>query len=102
MSSLADLARLIRSRNAGPFWLTFAIMYDGAATDARVKKSGVTDRDFLARLFDRDLEIIRLFCRDNALAIKVSIPRPITQGDCGNTDGHGGQEYAPLMAIESP
>ena len=41
------------------------------------------------------------FC-DNALAIKASIPRPHAQGDLSDADGHGGQQYAPLMDIEVP
>jgi hypothetical protein len=32
MSALAELARLIRSKNAGPFELTFDTMFDNAST----------------------------------------------------------------------
>jgi hypothetical protein len=45
---------------------------------------------------------VQFFCCDHALAFKASIPRPVTQGDVGDSDGHGGQQYAPLMAIEVP
>ena len=47
MTTLAELARLIRSKNAGPFELTFDIMFDDAATYERVKRSGAV-RDDLA------------------------------------------------------
>ena len=30
MATLADLAKLVRSKNAGPFWLTIDIMFDDA------------------------------------------------------------------------
>jgi len=46
------------------------------------------------------VDAVRFFESDSALAIKASIPRPIIQGDIGDTDGHGGQQYAPLMDIE--
>ena len=45
---------------------------------------------------------MKFFCCDHALAIKASIPRPIAQGDVRDSDGHGGQQYAPLMDIEIP
>ena len=41
------------------------------------------------------------FVCDNALAFKASIPRPNFQGDLRDSDNHGGQQYAPLMDIES-
>jgi hypothetical protein len=36
------------------------------------------------------------------LAIKASIPRPVIQGDVGDSDGHGGQQFIPLMDIDIP
>ena len=40
--------------------------------------------------------------RDQALAFKFSVPRPRIQGDFGDADMHGGQQYAPLLEIEVP
>jgi hypothetical protein len=37
---------------------------------------------------------------DNARAFKFSIPRPIVQGNLGDGDMHGGQQFIPLMDIE--
>jgi hypothetical protein len=45
---------------------------------------------------------VKYFYCDNALAIKASVPRFPPQGDLGDADGHGGQQYAPLMDIEVP
>jgi hypothetical protein len=102
VTNLAQLARLIRSKNAGPFWLTFDIMFDSSETYLKVKKSGAIKREELARRFNLPQQEFRIYFCDNALAIKISIPRPVTQGDCGDADGHGGQQYAPLMEIEIP
>jgi hypothetical protein len=52
----------------------------------------------LARL----IRSMKFFYCDNALAVKASIPRPAIQGDLDDADGHGGQQYAPLMDIEIP
>jgi hypothetical protein len=100
MAKLYELASLIRSKNAGPFQLTFDIMFDDPRNYERVKDSGRVNREVIAELYGLAPDDVLFFLCDNALAIKASIPRPIFQGDIGDPDGHGGQQYAPLMGIE--
>lgn len=102
MTMLAELARLIRSKNAGPFELTFDIMFDDAATYERVKRSGAISREVIADKYGLPAKDVKFFFCDAALAIKATIPRPSIQGDLTDSDGHGGQQYAPLMDIEIP
>ena len=102
MTALAELARLIRSKNAGPFELTFDIMFDDAATYERVKRSGALTREVIAGLYSLPHDDVKFFFCDHARAIKASIPRPHFQGDPRDSDSHGGQQYAPLMGIEIP
>jgi hypothetical protein len=102
MTALADLARLIRSKNAGPFELTFDIMFDDASTYERVKRSGAVSREAVAARYGVRIDEVKFFFCDHAFAIKASIPRPYFQGDPRDSDGHGGQQYAPLMDIEIP
>ena len=102
MTRLAELARLIRSKNAGPFQLTFDVMFEDEARYLRVKNSGAVSREVIAACFNLPAAKVLLFFCDNAYAIKASIPRPYFQGDLLESDGHGGQQYAPLMEIEIP
>ena len=102
MTRLASIARLIRSKNAGPFVLTFDIMFEDEARYRRVRDSGVLTPERVASTYGLRTEQVKLFFCDHALAVKASIPRPVTQGDVGDSDGHGGQQYAPLMDIEVP
>ena len=102
MTALANLARLIRSKNAGPFELTFDIMFDDEATYRRVKASGAVSRELIAQRYGLAPEKVKFFYCDNAYAIKASIPRPYFQGDVRDSDSHGGQQYAPLMEIDIP
>ena len=46
MTQLADLARLIRSKNAGPFTLTFDVMFEKWQLTTR-------EREVVTRLIDR-------------------------------------------------
>jgi len=99
---LRELAQVIRSKNAGPFELTFDIMFDDEATYRRVRDSGKVTREAVASRYNLAPSQVKFFLCDNARAIKASIPRPVFQGDPRDSDGHGGQQYAPLMDIEIP
>jgi len=102
MAKLGDLATLVRSKNAGPFYLTFDVMFDDPAIYERVKKANVLSRAFIAERYGLSENEVMFFYVDNALAVKASIPRPIIQGDVGETDSYGGQQFAPLLDIEIP
>jgi len=102
MKKLWELAKLVRSKNAGPFVLTFDIMFDDAETYRRVKDARVLSRDAVARLYGQREDEVLFFECDNALAIKFSIPRPVFSGDLGDSDVFGGQQYAPLLDIDVP
>jgi hypothetical protein len=97
---LADIAALIRSKNAGPFTLTFDIMFSDQASYDRVKNSGALTQATFAKLYGCPEEKVLFFQCDNALAFKFSIPRPLTQGEPGDGDMHGGQQFVPLMNID--
>ncbi|MEL0108074.1 MAG: DUF4387 domain-containing protein [Rhodospirillales bacterium] len=102
MAKLGDLAKLVRSKNAGPFYLTFDVMFDDPAVYERVKNANVLSRAFVAERYGLSENEVMFFYVDNALAVKASIPRPIIQGDVGETDSYGGQQFAPLLDIEIP
>ena len=97
---LAEAASLIRSKNAGPFVLTFDIMFPDDESYLRAKQSGVLTVARFAGLFRCQEKRVQFFECGNARAFKFSIPRPIVQGDLGDGDMHGGQQFIPLMDIE--
>ena len=102
MTRLAELSSLIRSKNAGPFILTFDIMFPDEASYLRVKRSGRLTADGFAALYRLPVGQVRFFECDNARAFKFSIPRPVAQGDLADGDLHGGQQFVLLMDIEIP
>jgi Domain of unknown function (DUF4387) len=97
---LDRLATLIRSKNAGPFQITFDIMFKDAATYQRVKASQVLSSRLIADLYACSESDVRFFSCDNARAFKATIPRPTAQGEFGDPDLHGCQQHAPLMAVQ--
>lgn len=100
MTTLGQYARLIRSKNAGPFQLTFDIMFADITTYEHVCASGVLSSERFAQLYNVPTETVHLVHYDAGLAIKATIPRPIASGDLGDTDLFGGQQYAPLVDLE--
>ena len=102
MATIGDLAVLVRSKNAGPFWLTIDIMFDDEAKYRRVRDSAMITRDAIAEMFGRNPDDIIVVNHDVALAIKVSFPRPQSSGSKYDSDVYGGQQYAPLLSLAVP
>ena len=102
MAKLWEVTKLVRSKNAGPFVLTFDIMFDDPEAYRRIRDSGVINKELVARMYGQREEEVLFFHCDNALAIKFSIPRPGFSGDLEDSDVFGGQQYAPLLDIEVP
>jgi hypothetical protein len=102
MAILGDLSHLIRSKNAGPFMLTFDVMFDQETTYRHVLASGVLTRKTFAQLYRVPEEKVLFFAHDAARAIKISIPRPTVQCDLNDGDAYGGQQHAPLVTLEIP
>jgi hypothetical protein len=102
MPRLRDVTRMIRSKNAGPFSLTFDIMFASEAAYRAVRDAGILDRRLFAGLFGISENQVRLFNYDPANAIKVTVPRWVVSGDVSDADVFGGQQYAQLVDLEVP
>ena len=100
MAKLIELCSLIRSKNAGPFTLTFDIMFSSEANYRRAKKAQPITPQMMARLFKQAAEDVLVVYHDNALAIKASMPRPVIQGDLEDGDCYGGQQYVELLTLD--
>lgn len=100
---MKDLAKVIRSKNSGPFELTFDVIFDDPAVHERVKASGVLTRALMCKLYDvRDEDIAAFMLFEPALVFKFTLRRGWTQGSIGERDTFGAQQQAPLMGIEIP
>ncbi len=100
---LYDLAKVLRSKNAGPFELTLDVMFDDEETYQTVKRSGVINRDLVCRLYRvRAEDVYHVVFFDAARAIKITIKRPVDSGGIGDTDVYGAQQHAPLIDVMIP
>lgn len=100
---MSQLARIIRSKNSGPFEMTFDIMFDESSTYERVKKADLLGNETMKRLYQvTDKDILTNMYFDPALAWKCTIKRPWAQGSFGERDTLGTQQHAPLLNICVP
>ncbi len=98
-TTLGELASLVRSKNAGPFWVTFDVMFDTDSDFQRVVASQVINKAWVAATWEIPLQDIVLVELPAARAIKFSFPRQRVQGDPGESDQYSGQQYAPLLGL---
>lgn len=99
MPELWQFTKLIRSKNAGPFELTFDIMFKDRDSFKQVLDSGALTVETIAQLYRVDLHQVRFFRIDKLLAVKVTIPRRVFSGDVRDTDIYGGQFHGPLVRL---
>jgi Domain of unknown function (DUF4387) len=89
----------IRSKNAGPFTVTFDLFFKDRETYADVVQQHVVTKEVVGALYGLEPDQVRIFEFEPALAIKVSVPRLVPGGSPGDSDVAGGQQFVPLLAI---
>lgn len=100
---LVDLAKTIRSKNAGTDRITFDIIFRDPANYEMVKKSGVLNKKFVSELYGVPESRIADFVEfDPGYAIKFTINRLKPSGSFSEGDVFGCQQYPPLLDIEIP
>ena len=102
MPKLWQVTKLIRSKNAGPFELTFDVIFRDHATYERVRDAKTINAAWFAKTYRLAPEVVVIINYDAASAIKITIPRPTISGDTNDTDVYGGQQYGPLVELEVP
>lgn len=95
MTQLCDIAQKVRSKNAGPFWVTIDIFCGNADAFSQISTSLSTER--VAALFKANAELVKRFEIPSLNVIKFSLPRPQIQGAIADRDMHGAA-WAPLLA----
>lgn len=100
---LSQLAKTIRSKNAGVDKITFDIIFPDRASYEKVKEAGVLSRQSVAALYGIEENRIADFVWfEPAFAFKFTINRLRPSGSPGDADIFGAQQYAPLLDIAIP
>jgi hypothetical protein len=102
MPAIRDIAKVCKSKNAGPFELTIDVVFDDPDLYRRVKHSGVLCPALFARLYGVSPDQVLFTPYDAANAFKATLPRLLPSGEVGDTDVYGCQQHAPLLDVEIP
>ncbi|MEC3860694.1 DUF4387 family protein [Mesobacterium sp. TK19101] len=94
MTTLGEKVVKVRSKNAGPFWVTVDIFCGDADRFAEVRQAITSDR--VADLYKVPLDSLKRFDIAELSVIKFSFPRPVPQASPRDRDQHGAQ-YAVLL-----
>jgi hypothetical protein len=97
--TIGDVADLVRSKNAGPFWLTLDIFCNSDDDYDSIAHPGVITADRIAGLYRVAPDTVRIFRLPALRVIKVSFPRPTVQGGIHDRDMHAGQQHVPLLGL---
>lgn len=100
MPKLSEVCRDIRSKNAGPFWVTVDIFFDGPESFARYADHPALGVEAMAAAFGVDPALVKRFPVESLEMIKISYPRTSPQGGVVERDLHAGQQYVRLLDVE--
>jgi hypothetical protein len=100
MPKLSDICRDIRSKNAGPFWITVDLFFRDAASFDRYAGAKQLQPDSLGPIFGVPAAQVGCYPVPNLSVLKISYPRQGPQGGMVERDLHGGQQYVRIVDLE--
>jgi hypothetical protein len=96
---LKDVAKYVRSKNAGPFWVTIDIFCEDDASFRQVEAAESLRAGAIGALYGVPPEQVRVFPDPRLRVLKISFPRPVIQGARQDADSHAGQYFVPLLQV---
>ena len=102
MNKLYELAKMIRSKNAGPFMITMDVLFPVHETYEKVLASGALCTKKIAELYHVPADVMQRYDLPLANAVKFSMPRTAPSGDFLDEDLYGCQQHRPLVLLDVP
>lgn len=100
MPKVRDVCRHVRSKNAGPFWVTFDLFFDGPENYRKYHNSGALSPALFARLYGTDPSLVKRIPVEGLSMVKISYPRATPQGGMEERDMHSGQQYVRILDVD--
>ena len=100
VTTLYEMAQVLRSKNAGPFLITIDVMFSSMPEYDACVGSFALDRGRIGELYGVSGVDVRVYLFPQARAIKITLPRPVSSGGVGDRDVYGAQQHGPLGDLE--
>lgn len=100
MGKLIDHAKVLRSKNAGPLFITFDIMFD-TIEQLEYAMPYINEKE-IACLYGVDEKDVMIIPYEVVFSMKVTIPRTQISGSIHDQDIYGCQQHMKLADITIP
>jgi len=100
LPKLKDVCRYVRSKNAGPFWVTVDLFFDSSDSYAEYHDDPAISKVAIATIYGVDAALVRRFEVKSLNMVKISYPRTTPQGGVLERDMHSGQQFVPLLELQ--
>jgi hypothetical protein len=100
MPKVSEVCRHVRSKAAGPFWVTVDLFFDSPENYRRYRDSSALGAEAFAALYGVEAKWVKRIPVDSLEMVKVSYPRATPQGWITERDLHSGQQYVRLLDLE--
>ena len=87
MVKVGEIVESVRSKNAGPFWLTIDIFCSNKQSFRKICRNLSTQK--ICNIFNLTIDQIQRYEIQELNVIKFSLPRPSVQGSHDDRDMHG-------------
>lgn len=100
MPNVVEVCRFIRSKNAGPYWITLDFFFDTLESFDRYAEAEALQPTSIANIFNVPSELVKRQSLRSLQVVKLSYPRPEPQGGVVERDMHGGQQFVRLLDLD--
>lgn len=97
MKKLIDYTKILRSKNAGPLFITFDLIFEELKDMQYVYKK--LTKEIIAKAYDVKAEKIEIIPYEVVNSIKITFPRKNVSGSKEDDDIYGCQQHKPLAEI---
>lgn len=98
MKKLIDYTKILRSKNAGPLFITFDLIFNNS--DDMEYVSSNLKKEMIAKVYGIEEFKIDIIAYKVVNSIKITFPRKNISGCLADNDVYGCQQHMPLANIE--
>ena len=98
MKKLVDYTKILRSKNAGPLYITFDLIFH-TCEDMKYVYNNLKKKD-VASAYGVSEEKIEIIAYEVVNSIKITFPRKTVSGSLWDNDIYGCQQHIPLSQIK--
>ena len=98
MKKLIDYTKILRSKNAGPLFITFDLIFNNNEDMLYIAEQ--LTKAHIAKAYDVPVSKIDIIVYSVVNSIKITFPRKNISGSLADNDIYGCQQHVPLANIE--